>query len=404
MFLLDRLLRRFVHIGPLTIVDARGRTYRYGEPAPGVVPVRLRFTDRALPFRMVRDLSMGAGEGYMDGSMMIEKGDPRALAELVTLNAARHTGGDTGRIMHGATKALAFLREANPAKRSRINVAHHYDLSDRLYDLFLDPERQYSCGYWRSPDVGLEQAQRDKMALIAAKLCLQPGMRVLDIGCGWGGMALHLAREHGADVTGITLSQEQLAYARARAAREGLADRVRFELVDYRALGGEFDRIVSVGMFEHVGRPHFAEFFQALKNRLAPDGVALLHTIGRAFGPGATDPWTAKYIFPGGYVPAVSEVIPHIEANRLWLADMEGWRLHYMHTLDAWYDRCVAHKEAIVALNGERFYRMWTYYLAGARAAFKNGGLVVHHYQLAKRRDAVPITRDYLLASPAFAR
>ena len=396
MFLLDRLLRRFVLIGPLTIVDAGGRTYVYGVPAPGIAPVRLRFTSRALPYRMVRDISMGAGEGYMDGTMLIEEGDPRALADLVTRNAAEHTGGDTGRVMHGATKALAFLREHNPARRSQVNVAHHYDLSDALYDLFLDPERQYSCGYWRTPDVGLEQAQRDKMALIAAKLCLQPGMRVLDIGCGWGGMALHLAREHGADVTGITLSQEQLAYARARAAREGLSDRVRFELVDYRALTGEFDRIVSVGMFEHVGRPHYAEFFATLAQRLSPDGIALLHTIGRAFGPGATDPWTAKYIFPGGYVPAVSEVIPHLEANRLWLADLEVWRLHYTHTLDAWYDRCVAHREAIVALNGERFYRMWTYYLAGASAAFKNGGLVVHHYQLAKRRDAVPVTRGYL--------
>ena len=190
MFLLDRLLRRFVLIGPLTIVDAGGRTHVYGVPAPGIAPVRLRFTSRALPYRMVRDISMGAGEGYMDGTMLIEEGDPRALADLVTRNAAEHTGGDTGRVMHGATKALAFLREHNPARRSQVNVAHHYDLSDALYDLFLDPERQYSCGYWRTPDVGLEAAQRDKMALIAAKLCLQPGMRVLDIGCGWGGMAL----------------------------------------------------------------------------------------------------------------------------------------------------------------------------------------------------------------------
>jgi len=399
MFLLDRLLRRFVTVGPLTIVDARGRTYTYGNPAPGVAPVRLRFTDTRLPWAMVRDLSMGAGEGYMDGRLLIEHGDVRDLTELVTLNAAQHSGGDTGRIMHGATSALRFLREHNPARRAQANVSHHYDLSDQLYDVFLDPERQYSCGYWRAPHVGLEQAQQDKLALIAAKLCLQPGMRVLDIGCGWGGMAIHLARHHGAHVLGITLSHEQLGYARARAEREGLADRVSFELRDYRALGGTFDRIVSVGMFEHVGRPHYAQFFATLAARLAPDGIALLHTIGRAFGPGATDPWTAKYIFPGGYVPAVSEVIPHLEANRLWLADLEVWRLHYMHTLAAWYDRCVAAREAIVALNGERFYRMWTYYLAGAWAAFRNGGLVVHHYQLAKRRDAVPITRGYLASA-----
>ena len=396
MFLLDRLLRRFVTVGPLTILDARGRTYTYGEPAPGIAPVRLRFTDTRLPLAIARDLSMGAGEGYMDGRLLIEEGDVRALTDLVTTNAARFTGGDTGRLMHGATKLLGFIREHNPARRSRANVAHHYDLSDELYDLFLDPERQYSCGYWRSPDIGLEQAQRDKVALIAAKLCLRPGMRVLDIGCGWGGMALHLAREHGADVLGVTLSQEQLTYARARAAREGLGDKVRFELIDYRAVTGVFDRIVSVGMFEHVGRPHYAEFFAAVRDRLAPDGVALIHTIGRALGPGATDPWTAKYIFPGGYVPAISEVLPHLEVNRLWLMDLEVWRLHYMHTLNAWYERCVAAKDAIVALNGERFYRMWTYYLAGAWAAFRNGGLVVHHYQLAKRRDAVPITREYL--------
>ncbi len=395
---------RLIEQGDFTVIASNGRIYRYGVSDPTLVPVTIRFTDPGTPNRIARDLAMATGEAIMDGRMVIEHGDVLALANLVTTNAARLTSGNTAKLLNSAGRMLTFLREANPAHRARENVAHHYDLSDKLYELFLDADRQYSCGYFRDPANSLEQAQADKKALIAAKLCLQPGMRVLDIGCGWGGMALTLARDHGAQVVGITLSQEQHAYAQARAAREGLADRVRFELTDYRDVTGSFDRIVSIGMFEHVGRPNYARFFAQVADRLAPDGVALIHTIARVLGPGATDPWTAKYIFPGGYVPAASEVLPHIERARLWLSDMEVWRLHYSYTLKHWYDACVAHRDAIVALNGERFYRMWTYYLAGSWAAFRNGGLAVHQYQLGKTRAAVPITRDYLLDSRFHAR
>lgn len=396
MYLLHQMFLRLIEQGDFVVIEANGREHRYGKPDPKLTPVTIRFTDRATPNKIARDLALGTGEAIMDGRMVIDRGDVMALADLVTSNAARLTGGNTARLLNSAGRLLTFLREANPAHRSRENVAHHYDLSDKLYELFLDPDRQYSCGYFRDPANSLEQAQIDKKAHIAAKLCLKPGMRVLDIGCGWGGMALTLARDHGAHVTGVTLSQEQHAYAQARAARERFSDRVRFNLIDYRDITGTFDRIVSVGMFEHVGRPNYAAFFQQVADRLAPDGVALIHTIARVLGPGATDPWTAKYIFPGGYVPAASEVLPHIERSRLWLSDLEVWRLHYAYTLKHWYDACIAHREQIVALNGERFFRMWTYYLAGSWAAFTNGGLAVHQYQLAKTRDAVPITREYL--------
>lgn len=396
MLLLDRALRRFVTDGELTVIAADGKAWTYGAPRAGEAPVTIRLTDSDTPARIARDLSLGAGEAFMDGRLVIEEGDLLALVDLVTRNAALASGGETARILHRAGRALSFLKEANPIARARKNVEHHYDLPDALYDAFLDPERQYSCGYFRSPDVSLEQAQRDKLALIAAKLRLEPGMRVLEIGSGWGGLACWLAREHGADVTGLTLSREQLGYARARAAREGLGSQVRFEFQDYREVTGTYDRVVSIAMFEAVGRPNYGAFFRQFRDRMAPDGLGLMHTIGRALGPGGTDAFTLKYIFPGGYCPAVSEVIPHIEREGLWLQDLEVWRLHYMLTLKAWYDRCVAAEPKLLALNGERFYRMWLWYLAGAWAAFRNGGLVIHHYQLGRTRDAAPITRDYL--------
>ena len=283
------------------------------------------------------------------------------------------------------------------ARRSKRNVAHHYDLSDRLYDLFLDADRQYSCAYYTDPANTLEQAQADKKAHIAAKLALAPGMTVLDIGCGWGGMALYLHQHTGAEVLGVTLSEEQLKVARARAAAAGVADKVKFELIDYRHVKGKFDRIVSVGMFEHVGPAHYTTFFRQCRDLLSDDGVMLLHTIGRMGGPGVTDAWTTKYIFPGGYNPALSEIISANEGLRFMVTDVEVLRLHYGYTLDAWYDRTVAARDQIVALYDERFFRMWQFYLAGAGAAFQFGGMVNYQVQLAKNRHVLPITRDYMI-------
>jgi cyclopropane-fatty-acyl-phospholipid synthase len=401
MFLLDRLLKRGIRSGPLTVIDASGRSRSYGAPEAGVKPLTVRLHDRATAGRIGRNPSLGAGEAWMDGRLTIEDGDIRDLLNLVGYNV-RWDGDNPARVaLWNQQRLLAKLDTFNWRRRSKRNVAHHYDLSDRLYDLFLDKDRQYSCAYFSGPDAGLEQAQLDKKAHIAAKLRLQPGQRVLDIGCGWGGMALYLNRVADVDVLGITLSEEQLKVARRRAEEAGVADRVRFELIDYRDLTGTFDRIVSVGMFEHVGPPHYDTYFDHCRRLLAPEGVMLLHTIGRADGPGATDPWTAKYIFPGGYVPALSQVAPAIEKNWLWLTDLEVLRLHYAETLDRWYDRTVAAKDEIVKLYDERFYRMWLFYLAGSAVAFRHDGHVVFQFQLTRRRDAVPITRDYMAEAEA---
>jgi cyclopropane-fatty-acyl-phospholipid synthase len=281
--------------------------------------------------------------------------------------------------------------------RSRRNAAHHYDLSDQLYELFLDRDRQYSCAYFRSPNDDIDTAQQNKKRHIAAKLLLRPGTRVLDIGSGWGGLALYLAGECGADVTGLTLSEEQFKVANRRAAAAGLADRVRFYLRDYREEGGCYDRIVSVGMFEHVGVNQYPVFFGKLRALLAPDGVALLHSIGRMDGPGATNPWLRKYIFPGGYSPALSEVVPHAERARLWITDLEILRLHYAETLRAWRGRFEHNRDRIRALYDERFCRMWEMYLVGCELAFRRGGHLVFQMQLAKAIETVPLTRDYML-------
>jgi cyclopropane-fatty-acyl-phospholipid synthase len=289
-----------------------------------------------------------------------------------------------------------IARQFNPAGRSRANVAHHYDLSGALYDLFLDADRQYSCAYFARPGMTLEQAQEAKKAHIAAKLLLEPGMRVLDIGCGWGGMALTLARRHGARVLGVTLSQEQHRVATERARAAELSGQVEFRLADYRSVEGTFDRILSVGMFEHVGVPHYRTYFRTLCDRLAPDGVALVHTIGRAAPPGATNPWIAKYIFPGGYCPALSEVAAAVEKEGLWQTDIEVWRLHYAETLRHWHDRFMANIDTARALYDERFCRMWRFYLVASELTFRLNRQCVFQIQLARRQDAVPLTRDYL--------
>ena len=397
MFLLDRLFTKMIRHGELTIVDATGKTHAYGTPTPDKPPVQIRLTTKGTARSIAINPALGAGEAFMDGRLVIEKGDIRQLVDLVTWNLRWQRDNPVRFALWRQASIAAKIDQINFSRRSKRNVAHHYDLDDRLYDLFLDPHQQYSCAYFDGdPDMTLEAAQEAKLAHIAAKLDLKPGQRVLDIGCGWGGMARYLHKVSGAEVLGITLSEEQLKYARAKAEEMGIADKVKFELIDYRSLTGQFDRIVSVGMFEHVGLPHFKPFFQTVEKLLKPDGVALIHTIARADGPGATDPWTAKYIFPGGYSPALSQIVPAIEKAWLWMTDIEVLRLHYAYTIRHWYDRCEAKKAEIVALYDERFYRMWMFYLAAAMSAFNNDGHMNVQVQLTKRRDTLPIRRDYM--------
>ncbi len=393
--MLDGLIRRFLVVGSLSVryPDGQTSTHQGRDPGPTVA---FHVTDWRAIRRMVLNPALAFGEGYMDGAIIPVGCSIYDALDLLLTNVA--AGGRQPVMALHALLGVAVKRWAqfNPVRRAARNVAHHYDLNGRLYALLLDADRQYSCAYFPTGQETLDQAQAAKKRHIAAKLCLQPGMHVLDIGCGWGGMALTLARDYGVRVTGITLSQEQLAAARARAEQAGLADRVHFELLDYRELRPAFDRIVSVGMFEHVGVSHYRQFFQVLHRSLAPGGVALVHSIGRSHGPAATNPWLAKYIFPGGYAPALSEVMPAVERSGLITTDIEVLRLHYAETLRHWRRNAVAKRDAITALYDERFLRMFEFYLAGAELAFRRKGHMVWQMQLARQVDAVPLTRDYI--------
>jgi cyclopropane-fatty-acyl-phospholipid synthase len=392
--LLTRLLSRLIRIGRLELLDAAGgRHVVEGLPGPAVA---VRLHHPSLHWKFVVNPRLSVPEAYMDGTLTLEDGDIYALIELLTRNDVLM--GDTAawRFLGKLQRLTRRLHQYNPIGRSRRNVAHHYDLSDQLYDLFLDRDRQYSCAYFLAPDDDIDTAQLNKRRHLAAKLMLRPGMKVLDIGSGWGGLALYLARECGVDVTGLTLSVEQLKIAQRRAAQAGLSERVRFILRDYREERGLYDRIVSVGMFEHVGVSQYKAFFDQMNSLLKPDGVAVLHSIGRMDGPGATNPWMRKYIFPGGYSPALSEVVPVVERARLWITDIEVLRLHYAETLKAWRRRFLQHRDAVLKLYDERFCRMWETYLVGSEIAFRHGGHIVMQIQLAKAVDSVPLTRDYM--------
>ena len=393
---LDRLIRRFLVVGTISVRYPDGHLSVHAGTQPGPA-ISFRVTDWRAVRRMVLNPALAFGESYMDGTIVPLDCSIYDALDLLLTNVANGGRQPVMALHNLAARALKRWAQFNPADRARRNVAHHYDLNGRLYALLLDRDRQYSCAYFARGDETLDQAQAAKKRHIAAKLCLdRPGLHVLDIGCGWGGMALTLARDYGARVTGITLSHEQLAAARARAAAEGLDDQVQFELLDYRALTGTYDRIVSVGMFEHVGISHYSEFFQVLRRVLAPDGVALVHSIGRSFGPATTTPWVAKYIFPGGYAPALSEVLPAVERSGLIATDIEVLRLHYAETLRHWRRNVTAKRDAIAALYDERFCRMFEFYLAGAELAFRRKGHMIWQLQLAGRVDAVPLTRDYL--------
>ncbi|MDP2079471.1 MAG: cyclopropane-fatty-acyl-phospholipid synthase family protein [Pseudotabrizicola sp.] len=359
--------------------------------------VTLQIKDAATVRRLIFDPELAVGESYTNGALSIAGDDVQGLLGIVVGNFRQADVLPVpARIFAAMRHVRRRLDQSNPETGARRNVAHHYDLTPAIYDLFLDADRQYSCAYFTDTTMSLDAAQAAKKAHIARKLLISPGMRVLDIGCGWGGLALTLARDHGAQVTGITLSQEQLAIARDRADAAGLADRVSFKLIDYRAMTGQFDRIVSVGMFEHVGAPNFATFFNVVRDRLTEDGVALIHTIGRTAPPNATNPWIAKYIFPGGYVPSLSEVAQAIQDSGLRIGDIECLRLHYAMTLRCWFDRFSAKVDTAAALKDQRFVRMWRYYLAASEQTFRHGPQDVFQFQLCRRPDAVPITRDYL--------
>src|SRR5579875_2075941 len=402
MALLDRMLRTIIRHGPLTVISG-SKTKSFGAPAEGLKPITIRLSGRGTEGRILRNPALGIGEAYMDGSLTIEDGDIRDLLELIAWNLNWEDDGAAYAMRWRPRRIGALWDTWNWKRRSRRNVAHHYDLSTDFFRLFLDKDLQYSCAYWTDGETNLDKAQAAKKAHIAAKLRLTPGQRVLDIGCGWGGMALFLARTANVVVHGITLSEQQLHVARERAEAEGLAGRVTFSLTDYRDVTGEYDRIVSVGMFEHVGPPYYGTFLRKCRELLAPDGLMLLHTIARADGPSATDPFLAKYIFPGGYIPALSQIAPAREEARLWLTDLEVLRLHYARTLACWYERTVAAAEEVVRLYDERFLRMWLFYLAGGIAAFRHDALAVYQLQLARRRDVTPITRDYMIeAESAF--
>jgi len=398
---LDAILRRLIAIGRLTVIwpDGSRKTYA-GDDGPNAA-MRLR-NPRAVR-RLTLNPALAMGEAYMDGTMAAEDGGIYDLLNVLMANLQHQSAGHPFlRLREALSAAGRRLVQYNPAGRSRRNAAHHYDLNGRLYSLFLDRDRQYSCAYFRLGNETLEEAQVAKKRHIIAKLCMdRPGLRVLEIGCGWGGLALTLARDHDAFVTGITLSQEQLREARARAAAEGLQDRVRFELLDYRAVNGAFDRIVSVGMFEHVGIVHYGTFFNTVARCLTLEGIALIHAIGRGDGPGGTNPWLQKYIFPGGYSPALSEVLPPVERSGLMATDIEILRLHYAETLHHWRRRFAANRDAIAAIYDERFCRMFEFYLAMSELTFRYCGHMVWQLQLARRHGVVPVTRDYIAAAEA---
>ena len=395
--LLDQLLRQTIRTGTLVVHPPTGEVRTYGDGTGK--PVTVRISDRSLVRRILLNPDLGVGEGYMEGSLTIAGDDLHTFLKLAVRNSQNAWKHPLHRLLWKLRYLLRVVRQYNPAGRARRNVAHHYDLSGELYDLFLDRDKQYSCAYFRAPGDTLEAAQEQKKAHIAGKLMIEPGMRVLDIGCGWGGLGLTLARDYGARVVGVTLSEEQHRVANERARAAGLADRAEFHLMDYRDVEGTFDRVVSVGMFEHVGAPHYREYFRTVRDKLAEDGIALIHTIGRTTPPGATSPWIEKYIFPGGYIPALSEVMKAVEKEELVSQDIEILRLHYAETLRNWHDRFMANVDRAREIYDERFCRMWRYYLVACEETFRKDQQVVFQLQLARKIDAVPITRDYLYSS-----
>jgi len=358
--------------------------------------VTMRLSDPSLYRKLFFNPELNAGEAYMDGRMTFENSTLRDFLTLFSINRLSLGSYPLQKVLRRASISMRRLQQANPVGKAQQNVAHHYDLGNDLYKLFLDEGMQYSCAYFQSDDDTLEQAQRNKMRLLAAKLDLKPGVKILDIGCGWGDLALYLAAMEDVEVLGVTLSKEQHTRANEKAQAAGVADRVTFELRDYRDVTGQFDRIVSVGMFEHVGVHHYGEFFGKINALIHDDSIALIHSIGHMSPPGTASPWMRKYIFPGAYSPALSEVFEAVERNSLWVCDVEFLRLHYAKTLAHWCERFEANRDKVAEMYDEKFCRMWEFYLISAEMMFRTGSQLVFHMQLARKRDAAPIVRDYI--------
>lgn len=393
--LLTTVLKHLIKKGNFLVTDASGKVFHFGDQHGPLIHVRINHTkwEKEIAF----DPALKFGEAYMNSGFDFLEGDIYGLLELIFSNAGASAENEPWmRILNAVRTSTKRLMQMNNLKRSSGNIRQHYDLSGQLYDLFLDSDKQYSCAYFETPDSTLEEAQLAKKRHLAAKLSIKEGERLLDIGCGWGGLSLYMARFLKADVTGVTLSHEQHLVATQRAKDQGLEQQCRFLLKDYRLIKEQFDKIVSVGMFEHVGIGHYKEYFSHVKRMLKPDGVFVLHSIGRNGIPGTTNPFIRKYIFPGGYIPALSEVIPIIEKSGLVITDIEILRLHYADTLKAWRERFLSERDKAKALYDERFCRMWEFYLAASESAFRWQNMMVFHIQLAHRQDAVPITRDYI--------
>ena len=395
--LLSPIMRHIVVSGRLDIIDTSGHREIFGTGGEPDFTVRLH--RRGTAWRVAINPQLAIGEAYKNGDLTLEGGSVYDFLLFMANNLAQSGPSQLMKIREACGFLVRRFMQDNVSWRSRSNVEQHYDLTGELYELFLDEDKQYSCAYFAKPSDDLEIAQRRKKQHLSAKLCLEPGLRVLDIGSGWGGLALHLANEANVSVNGLTLSKEQYQVAVGRADNAGVSDRVKFSLKDYRDEDGEYDRIISVGMFEHVGVPFFKSYFKTIGDRLSADGVAVIHTIGRTTGPGVTNPFIRKYIFPGGYIPAMSEVLPAIEQAGLMVTDIEVWRLHYAKTLRAWRQRFCRNWTKASELYDEEFCRMWEFYLAASEVAFRSMGLVVWQFQLAKNQESVPLIRDYITDS-----
>ena len=393
--LLARFLNKIFKKDGFILIDADKKKYIIGEPKKKE-PISIKLLDKKLHYKLLINPDLYFGEAYTDGSLQIENADITEFLDIALMNIGRNEFNYISYLMNRLRGSYRYLTNFNFIKKSKMNVSHHYDISDDLYDLFLDPKRQYSCAYFKNENDDLETAQNNKIQHIIKKLNIKKDQKVLDIGCGWGGLAIEIARKTDCEVTGITLSENQLKYATQKAKELNLDNQVKFKLIDYRELNEKFDRIVSVGMFEHVGRKFYKKFFKQVERLLKDDGVSLIHTIGSVMPPRDPHPWITKYIFPGGYTPSLSEVTKPVEKAGLVVSDVEVLKLHYSHTLKNWKLNCLKNKEKIIKMFDEKFFRMWEFYLAGCEMAFKWGDQVVYQFQLTKNYTSTPATRDYI--------